>query len=127
MNKNCRVKLDKLKLEKYLPLYYKYFNSAKTFSVRFHPPKHKINYCFRAHNIFKNKNDLNKEINLIYKSLHQKGLRGLLPRLIQNYLKSRLFQVRVSNVFSTSQPQLNGIPQDSPLSGPVPSSDRRNY
>ena len=35
----------------------------------FHHPKHKIaafqNYCFRAHDILTNKNDLNKEINVI--------------------------------------------------------------
>jgi len=54
---------------------------------------------------------------LICKSLHQKGLRDLLPQLIQNYLKKRFFNVRVSNVLSTSQPQHNGIPQGLPLCG----------
>ena len=54
---------------------------------------------------------------LICKSLYQKGLRGHPPQLIQNYLKNRLFKVRVSNALLSSQRQHNGIPQGSPLSG----------
>ena len=53
---------------------------------------------------------------LICKSLHQERLCGLLPQLIQKYLKNRLFKVRVSNILSTYQPQHYGIPQDSPIS-----------
>ena len=53
----------------------------------------------------------------ICKVLHQIGLRGTLPQLLQNFLTCRTFKVRVADKFSDIKSQQNGIPQGSPLSG----------
>jgi len=49
--------------------------------------------------------------------LHQLGLRGSFPTLLQNYLKNRTFRVKAANHYSSIHVQENGIPQGSPLSG----------
>ena len=53
----------------------------------------------------------------ILATIHKIGLRGLLPQLLQNYLKDRNFRVRVAGHLSSVHIQENGIPQGSPLSG----------
>jgi len=45
------------------------------------------------------------------------GIRGPLPLLLQSFLENRSFRVRIGNYLSTSHPQDNGNPQESPLSG----------
>ena len=48
--------------------------------------------------------------------LYQIGLRGCLPKYIEEFLKVRKFQVRVGNVLSNEYHQQNGIPQGAVLS-----------
>jgi len=54
---------------------------------------------------------------LIISILHQTGLSGPLPILIQSFLQDRVFQVRVGGHLSNTSPQENEIPQGSPISG----------
>ena len=49
--------------------------------------------------------------------LHNIGLRGTLPLILQSFLSNRSFQVRLTNATSDIKTQQNGIPQGSPLSG----------
>jgi len=44
------------------------------------------------------------------------GSTGPFPLLLQNFLYNRAFRVRIGNHLSVTYPQLNGIPQDPPLS-----------
>jgi len=48
--------------------------------------------------------------------LHQIGLRGTLPFLLQNFLNGRTFKVRAAGTLSETKVQQNGILQGSPLS-----------
>ena len=48
--------------------------------------------------------------------MHKAGLKGLLPKYIQNFLKTRTFQVRINGHLSTTRLQQNGVPQGSVLS-----------
>lgn len=52
----------------------------------------------------------------ILKDLHNYGLRGLLPKFIEQFLKNRTFKVRVNSTLSDSVEQENGVPQGSVLS-----------
>ena len=52
---------------------------------------------------------------LIIRFLHECGLRGLLPRLIERCLHDRTFQFRVANHLSS--PHISPVPQGSPLIG----------
>ena len=52
----------------------------------------------------------------IFQTLHNFGLCGLLPTILQNYLQNRSFCVKVGSTLSQPHSQLNGIPQGSPLS-----------
>ena len=51
----------------------------------------------------------------IVQDLHSAGLRGYLPRYIQEFLKNRVFQVRIGSHQSDVKPQINGVPQGSIL------------
>ena len=52
----------------------------------------------------------------ILRNLHNAGIRGLLPKYIECFLKLRVFRVRLANYFSDLQSQENGVPQGSILS-----------
>jgi ribonuclease HI len=52
----------------------------------------------------------------ILKELHQFGLRGHLPLFIQQFLTTRVFQVRLGTTLSSLYPQDLGVPQGSVLS-----------
>ena len=52
----------------------------------------------------------------IMKDLHEMGLKGRLPLLIDNFLKGRKFKVRLDNTHSSLNPQEEGVPQGSILS-----------
>jgi hypothetical protein len=52
----------------------------------------------------------------IMKDLHRKGLRGLLPRFIKQFLQNRSFKVKVGDTLSPAYPQEMGVPQGSVLS-----------
>ena len=52
----------------------------------------------------------------ILNKLHGVGLRGNLPVFIQNFIKMRVFSVKVGNVLSEAFCQANGVPQGSVLS-----------
>jgi len=52
--------------------------------------------------------------NLILTTLYEYGLRGQLPRLLQNYLTGRFFRVRIGGHLSSVHTQDNGIPRALP-------------
>ena len=52
----------------------------------------------------------------ILKDLHQSGLRGNLPLFVENFLKDRMFNVRIGNTHSDNYIQEMGVPQGSILS-----------
>ena len=52
----------------------------------------------------------------ILRDLHSAGLRGRMPLFIQNFLKDRVFRVRVGSVLSELHNQEMGVPQGSILS-----------
>ena len=52
----------------------------------------------------------------ILKDLHESGLRGNLPVFVENFLKERIFNVRIGNTHSENYIQEMGVPQGSILS-----------
>ncbi len=52
----------------------------------------------------------------ILKDLHDSGLRGNLPMFIENFLKDRIFNVRLGSTLSETYMQEMGVPQGSILS-----------
>ena len=52
----------------------------------------------------------------IVRDLHQTGMRGLLPKYVSEFLKTRKFKVKVGSVTSPEYEQQNGVPQGSVLS-----------
>ena len=53
---------------------------------------------------------------LILQELHSFGMRGKLPLLIMDFLKDRIFKVRIGNTYSKEFSQEMGVPQGSVLS-----------
>ena len=51
----------------------------------------------------------------ILRDLRAAGLRGYLPKFIEQFLKRRTFNVRVQNTYSSTYQQRNGVPQGSVL------------
>ena len=52
----------------------------------------------------------------IINDLYQTGMRGLLPKYIVEFLKTRKFKVKVGNTISNEYEQKNGVPQGAVLS-----------
>ena len=51
--------------------------------------------------------------------LHDMGLRGNLPKLLQSFLQNRSLTVRIQNQYSSHQPIQNGVPQGEVWSVPL--------
>ena len=52
----------------------------------------------------------------ILRDMYAAGLRGCLPKYVQEFLSERKFKVRVRSILSDTQVQTNGVPQGSILS-----------
>lgn len=52
----------------------------------------------------------------ILEKLHDWNFRGKLPMFIKNFLANRSFQTKIGNHLSSSQSQVNGVPQSSVIS-----------
>ena len=52
----------------------------------------------------------------IMRDLRDIGLRGYMPKFIEQFLKNRTFKVRLQNIYSNTYQQLNGVLQGSVLS-----------